>query len=124
VHTSCKTFGVRTYFPMSTAAATLVLVETPVHRRAAERGQPVLHRLPMSFGPLDEQPLLAALLLALVCTVVRTVRCVHPHTGKARAQGEVGALAPFDAMLSATGVIRPLQSRRNPATRRAVVMMA
>jgi hypothetical protein len=28
------------------------------------------------------------------------------------------------AALSATGVIRPLQSRRNPATRRAVVMMA
>lgn len=57
-------------------------------------GQPILHGFAVAFGPLDEQPLLGAQLLALIVPMGST----HADPGKARAQSEVGALAPFNAL--------------------------
>ena len=56
-----------------------------------QRGQPVLHGLTVAFGPLNEQPLLGAQLRALIVPMGST----HPNPRKSTAQGEVGALAPF-----------------------------
>ncbi len=59
-----------------------------------QRGQPVLHRLFVAFGPLDEKPLFAPLLRALLLPMGR------PHTNpcKAGAQSEVAAFAPLHVM--------------------------
>ena len=57
-------------------------------------GQPVLHRLFVTFGPLDENPLLGTQLGALVVAMGRA----HPNPGETRAQGEVGAFTPFDSL--------------------------
>ncbi len=59
-----------------------------------ERAQPVLHGLLVAFWPLDEQPFRVSLPGALVLAVGRQ----HAHAGKARAQGEVRAFSPFDAV--------------------------
>jgi hypothetical protein len=77
-----------------------------------QRGQPVLHRLAVTFGPLDENPLLRTHLRALVIAMGR----VHPNPGEARAQREVGACSPFEC-LPLRGLLRcpPADGRPAPA---------
>src|SRR5690349_21871206 len=58
-----------------------------------EVGEPVLGRLGVAVGPLDQQPLLRPGFRAL-CVAMRRA---HPHGREARAQVAVRALAPGDA---------------------------
>lgn len=53
-----------------------------------QRREPVMGRLDLALGPLDEQPLL--------CAGPITVRSAHPHAGEARAPGKGSAFPPRD----------------------------
>ena len=60
----------------------------------AQGGQPVLHGFLVAFGPLDERPLLGALL----CAHVVAMRGAHTDSGESGAQREVRAFAPFEGL--------------------------
>jgi len=82
----------------------IVTLDAPTHlglkhhalqrRVLGQRGQPVLERLSVPLGPLDEQPFGFAHFIAQVVPVRRA----HPHPGEARAQFGVRSFAPGDGV--------------------------
>ena len=73
----------------------LGLIDHALERRVfGQRGQPVLERRCVALGPLDEQPLGFAHLIAQVVPV----RCAHSHAGEARTQLGVRSFAPRDGV--------------------------
>src|ERR1700761_5189418 len=66
-------------------------LDQPLERAApGQVGEPVLGRLGIAFGPLDQQPLFRPGLGALRVAMGGT----HPHASEARGQLALGSLAP------------------------------